>query len=618
MSKNPKANILIVDDKPGNIFALEQILAKPNRNLVRAMSGKEALKILLNKHIDLIILDVQMPEMNGFEVAQIIKSNKRTKDIPIIFASAERKEHQWVMQGFGEGAVDYLYKPLDPDITEAKVSVLLQLQMQRNELIEKNTILEKYALLINNSTDLICIIDPSSLKFIEVNDTVFPMLGYTPQEFKGSQFPFYLNEEDRVLVKKLSSEAGEQISFETRIYRKNRAVKWLFWNIVHKNRLWFANARDITEIKEVEETKSYLAAVVKQSNEAIYLHNPEGRIISWNQGAEEIYGFTETEALKMNIWNIVPEYLMKETQKAIANLTAGKPLQSIETKRITKYGHMVDVMFSASIITDAKGILKSIAITERNITEQKKNQQEIRQLNINLNKNIEQLEITNKELESFSYSVSHDLRAPLRAINGFAGIIVSDFGDRFDEESKNLFGIIQKNASKMGELIDDLLKFSRLGRNELVKVNVDLNGIVSNILNNWTGPDKSHAHIQASPLTPTEGDPSLLSQVFSNLLYNAVKYSAKNPEARIEIGEKSNPNETTYFVKDNGVGFNMTYSDKLFGVFQRLHNADDFEGTGVGLAIVKRIVVRHGGKVWAEGEVNKGATFYFSLPKGGE
>ncbi len=173
MSKSERANILIVDDKAKNIFALEQVLSGAGQgHFIRAINGQEALKTVLNKEIDLIILDVQMPDMDGFEVAQILKSHKRTKDIPIIFASAEKKEHRFMMKGFEEGAVDYLYKPLDPAVTEAKVSVLLQLHLQKKELVRKNLILEKHALLINNSADLICIINARTLKFEEINYAV--------------------------------------------------------------------------------------------------------------------------------------------------------------------------------------------------------------------------------------------------------------------------------------------------------------------------------------------------------------------------------------------------------------------------------------------------------------
>lgn len=614
MPKREKS-ILIVDDKMNNIFALEQMLARSDRNFVRATNGNEALKTVLNKDIDLILLDVQMPEMDGFEVAQILKSNKRTKDIPIIFVSAEMKEHQFMMKGFEEGAIDYLHKPLDKEITEAKVSVLLKLHLQKKNLIESNIALEKFALLINNSADIICIINPETLKIEEVNQAVTTLLGYSIQEVKGSSLLLYLTEEYRQRIQKLSKQLTENISFETQIYNIDRGIKWFHWNIVNKKGLWFANARDITEVKEVEEIKSYLATVVKQSNDAIYLHSPDGQIISWNNGAEKIYGFSETEALAMKIWNIVPDFLINEAHDMVESILQGHQIQSLETKRITKYGEIIDVKFSASVLIDSDHNLRSVAITERNITKQKKSEQEIKQLNIDLQRNVSQLEITNKELESFSYSVSHDLRAPLRAINGYANIIYEEYKAQTDDELKRLLQIIQNNAKKMGVLIDDLLAFSKLGRKEVMKTTVNTAEMVKQITKEFESSTTHKVDVRINSLLPVEGDYTLLYQVFVNLISNAIKYSSKTSAPQIEIGSFEKDGNNIYYVKDNGTGFSMDYAHKLFGVFQRLHSDEEFEGTGVGLAIVQRIIVKHGGNIWAEGEINKGATFYVSLPK---
>jgi len=615
MTKNETANILVVDDKVSNLFALEQILARPGRNLIRAINGKDALKIVLNKDIDLIILDVQMPDMDGFEVANILKSNKRSKDIPIIFASAEKMEHQFVIKGFEEGAVDYLYKPLNAEITEAKVAVLLQLHLRKKELIRKNETLEKYALLINNSADLICIINPRTLKLEEVNEAANAMLGYTAGEMKGTPLSFYLAREDRFVLENMNKEHQEKFSFETRVYTKNRTIKWLHWNIVYKSDLWFANARDVTGVKEVEEIKTHLAVVVKQSDDAIYLHNNAGEIISWNEGAEKIYGFSEEEALNMKIWNIVPDHSLQEMQAVINTILTGEKIQSLEMKRITKYGKMIDVVFSASVITDPNDNLKSVAITERDITQQKKADREIKLLNGELTRHVEELQVSNKELESYSYSISHDLRAPLRVINAYANIILEDYAGQFDGELKRLFGNIEITAIKMGTLVDDLLAFSQLGRRAVTKKVLDFNKMVHRVVDDVTAAGNPDLHISIGPLKSTEGDETLLHQVFVNLVSNAVKYSSKKESSIIDIGCSENDQEYTYYVKDNGTGFNMEYVDKLFGVFQRLHKNDEFEGTGVGLAIVQRIVAKHGGRVWAEGKEGVGATFYFSLPR---
>lgn len=615
--KNKRANILIVDDKTSNIFALEQILSKRDWNILSVTSGNEALKIVLNKDIDLVILDVQMPDMDGFEVAQILKSSKRTKDIPIIFASAEKKEHRSMVKGFEEGAVDYLFKPLDPEITNAKISVLLKVYLQKKELIEKNGTLEKYALLIDNSADLICIINAETLKFEEVNQSSTSLLEYSPEEMKGTSLLFYLAEEDRSTIQKLCKRKESNLAFETQIYSKKRNIKWFDWKIVNKGGLWFANARDITDIKEVEEIKNYLATVVKQSEDAIYLHNPEGRIISWNKGAEKIYGFAETEALNMNIWNIVPEHLMSEAQEIINNILKGEKIHSFETKRITKYGRIVDIVFSASVITDSNGELKSVAITERDITQQKKSDQEIKELNDDLQENVNQLEIANKELESFSYSVSHDLRAPLRHIDGFVQLISERENGRLDTTSEGYLKIVSNAAQKMGQLIDELLTFSRMSRQEIRYVRVDLNSIVTETLNvlNPVTVDRAISWDIGS-LPTIEGDPTLLAAVMTNLMSNAIKFTRNREEAKIAIGFFDDTNElATVFVRDNGAGFDMQYANKLFGVFQRLHREEEFEGIGIGLATVQRIVNRHGGRTWAESEPDKGATFYLTLKK---
>ncbi len=614
MKKTDKAVILIVDDKPANLLAIESLLAAKDRLILTAAKGAEALKISLNKDIDLIVLDVQMPDMNGFEVAQILKSNKKTKDIPIIFATAESKEHGLMMKGYEEGAIDYLFKPLDPEIVKAKVAVLLKIQLQKKELIEKNHSLEKSALLINNSADIIGIIDASSFMIEEINNAFSTILGYSLAETKETALTFFLSNEDRVMVNRLSKQVKERLSFETRIYCKNRSIKWLQWNVMVKYGKWFVNARDITEIKQVEKIRNYLATVVKQSNDAVYIHDHEGKIISWNEGAEKIYGYMEREALKMKIWNIIPEYMQPATGEIMNKIIYGEKLQDVETKRITKHGKLIDVLFSAAVITDSGNEQKSVAITERDITQQKIAVEQIRQLNNELQNNVVQLEATNKELESFSYSISHDLRAPLRAINGFSKIIEEDYAQCFDDESKRLFQVIQQNSRKMGTLIDDLLAFSKLGKKPVQKSKINMTEMVEKLIYEIEQETPHKASITMHSLYTAEADYNLLSQVWINLISNAIKYSAKKDKPIIEIGSTQHKDEIIFYIKDNGAGFDMKHADKLFGVFQRLHNPGQFEGTGIGLAIVQRVINKHGGKVWAEAKMEEGATFYFTLP----
>jgi light-regulated signal transduction histidine kinase (bacteriophytochrome) len=249
----------------------------------------------------------------------------------------------------------------------------------------------------------------------------------------------------------------------------------------------------------------------------------------------------------------------------------------------------------------------------------------VRELHAALVAKAAQLEATNKELESFSYSVSHDLRAPLRAIDGFALMLVEDYQERLDAEGLRYLSVIRQSSRRMGALIDDLLSFSRLGRQPVVvygEINVDslVREVVEEVLHAESLGGRSAAatapSIEVQPLPPTRGDRGLLRQVWANLIGNAVKYSSKAARPVIQISGRQVGAETHYSVRDNGVGFDMEYAGQLFNVFQRLHRADEFGGTGVGLAIVHRVITRHGGRVWAEGKVDHGAVFSFALPRG--
>ncbi|MBU1969268.1 MAG: two-component sensor histidine kinase [Gammaproteobacteria bacterium] len=226
-----------------------------------------------------------------------------------------------------------------------------------------------------------------------------------------------------------------------------------------------------------------------------------------------------------------------------------------------------------------------------------------------------QLEAANKELEAFSYSVSHDLRSPLRAIDGFSSILLENYSAKLDDEGKRLLGVVRDNTSHMGQLIDDILQFSRTGRAELASVVVDMDRLVRDVLHELRHLTMgSTLQVEIGHLPAVRGDSAMLRQVFVNLLTNAIKFSRTRDTPRIGIGAEVKERETVYYVKDNGVGFDLQHSDKMFGAFERLNNVNEFEGTGIGLAIVKRIVTRHGGRVWAEGKVNEGATIYFALP----
>ncbi len=264
-------------------------------------------------------------------------------------------------------------------------------------------------------------------------------------------------------------------------------------------------------------------------------------------------------------------------------------------------------------------VKEGIFILSNDITDRKKTQKEIESLNEKLEEKVEartaQLQVVNKELEAFSYSVSHDLRAPLRALYGYSKMIEEDYDSVLDDEAKRLLGNIQYYSQKMGKLIDDLLEFSRMGRKEIIKADIDMNELVQAVLNELIISMPHKAKVTIHPLPSVEADFTLIHQVWMNLISNAIKYSSKKEAPEILIGSEKGKNENIFYVKDNGAGFDMKYSHRLFGVFQRLHAPEDFEGTGIGLATTQRILIKLDGRIWFDAQHENGANFYFSLPE---
>jgi light-regulated signal transduction histidine kinase (bacteriophytochrome) len=271
------------------------------------------------------------------------------------------------------------------------------------------------------------------------------------------------------------------------------------------------------------------------------------------------------------------------------------------------------------VYRNEKGNVAGVFAAARDITERKRAEEELRkyheQLEDLVRERTGQLETANKDLEGFAYSVSHDLRVPLRAIDGFSQQVLKHYADKLDDEGKRFLNVVRDNTKKMSQLIDDILAFSRMGRLGMSMSEINMEELARSVFEELK-PDVAgrELSIEIKPLPLCHGDQSMLRQVLVNLLGNAIKFTRPKDTALVEVGGHAESAENIYYVKDNGAGFDMQYADKLFGVFQRLHGVAEFKGTGIGLAIVKRIVTRHGGRVWAEGKVDEGATFYFTLP----
>lgn len=343
----------------------------------------------------------------------------------------------------------------------------------------------------------------------------------------------------------------------------------------------------------------------------------DGLIVKMNDTELMWLGYTRDEVIgRMRLSDLLtPESLVKFEEQFRELKTKGI-VKDVDLDFVRSDGTILPVIRSSSAQKDEHGAYVMSRSTVFDNTERKRREAEFRKLNDALRRRGVELEAANKELEAFGYSVSHDLRTPLRAMDGYSHMLEDDYSDRLDAEGKRMLRAIRQSALKLSTLIDDLLTLSRLANARPSLVEVDMNSLVDEVLAEVKVDANPAARVMVEPLAPAQADPTLLRQVWSNLLNNAFKYSSGRAQPVIAISSTIDTECVAYTVRDNGVGFNMKYYDKLFGVFQRLHGEKEFPGTGVGLAIVRRVVSRLGGRVWAEGRPDEGAAFHFTLPRG--
>lgn len=349
-------------------------------------------------------------------------------------------------------------------------------------------------------------------------------------------------------------------------------------------------------VREARDRALWLARFPEQNPNPVIRTSTDGKVLYSNPASAKLDGW------RCEVGQVLRSELLSLIKRAMA-----------EKEEIQADVLLADRFYIVWVVPfPAEGYVN---LYGRDITSRKRMEEELEQAHKELQKHANRLEAANRELESFSYSVSHDLRSPLRAIDGFTRMILNEQGENFDTETRRKFGIVQENARRMGQLIDDLLRLSRVGRANLNWSKIDMKGLVTEVLQEIRATEPEHKFTaEIGDLLKAQGDPTLVRQVVLNLLSNAVKFTRGKGDGYIKVGSFEEAGEKVYYIKDNGVGFDMKYYDKLFGVFQRLVSENQFEGTGVGLAIVQRIIQRHGGRVWAEGKMNEGATFYFTLP----
>ncbi len=356
--------------------------------------------------------------------------------------------------------------------------------------------------------------------------------------------------------------------------------------------------------------------IVDTAREGIWELGPDTLTTFVNARMAEMLGYSEKEMIGRAASDFMFDEDMIDHLKIMDSRRQGLP-ENFEQRFRRKDGGAVWTLVSATPIVSEENRFRGSIDMLTDITERKRAETELRalkdDLEIRVTERTSQLEAANRELEAFSYSVSHDLRTPLRAIDGFSHILLDDYAGKLDEEGKRLLNVVRDNTTRMGQLIDDMLKFSRTGRAEMTYSVIDMENLAFEVVEEFR-PTDSKLQVVIEAIPPATGDPAMMRQVFVNLVSNAIKFSRHREPAMIKVGGSIKGEEAIYFVQDNGAGFDIKYADKLFGVFQRLHSVNEFEGTGIGLAIVKRIITRHGGRVWAEGKVNEGATIYFALP----
>jgi PAS domain S-box-containing protein len=535
--------ILVVDDTTANLQLLTRLLTAHGYTVHPASDGELALEFVRSTLPDLILLDIRMPGMDGYEVCRRLKADKRTHSIPVIFISILEDECNKI-KGFQAGAVDYITKPFQAEEVLARVRIHLHLRELTEHLEQK----------VSERTEEL----------------------HTANAQLQHELAERIQVEERLRV----SEERLRLTLEA------TQIGIFDWDVL-KDR-WYASPEYYTmlgyEAKDgMEDRSEWLAKMHPHDRPQVEAKIKEvlARAPSADRSDAYAYEARIRHADGSYRWHIV---------------------KGLGVKR------------------DAQGSVKRMLGIRMDITERKATEEALRQLNMELDRRVldrtAQLEAANKELEAFAYTVSHDLRAPLRHIDGYLQLLQKRAETALDDQSRHYMDAISDTVINMGQLIDDLLAFSRMGRHTLSFQQVDLGKLVGDVIRELE-PDAAGRNIDwcIGDLPMVSGDTAMLRMVLGNLIANALKFTRPRQQARIEIGSLPGQNqETVIFLRDNGVGFDMAYGDKLFGVFQRLHHTDEFEGTGIGLANVRRLIARHGGRTWAKGKVDQGATFYFSLP----
>jgi len=410
--------------------------------------------------------------------------------------------------------------------------------------------------------------------------------------------------------------AEELVVLGESFLRMRDAIRTQMADLAEKNQQLVA---EVAQRREAEQERDRLVSILDATTDLVSMADPQGNLLYLNRAGRAMTGLGNRHVSEIPIPGIHPVWAADLIMQQAIPTAIRDGSWSGDTALLTADGREIPVSQVILAHYDSTGQLQYLSTIMRDITERKRAEDEIRMLNTTLEQRVRartaELEATMRELEAFSYSVSHDLRAPLRAIDGFSRIVVEDHAAQLDAEARGYLERVRNAVQRMGVQIDELLELSRVGRAAMNLTDVDITRLANKVVEQLRAGDPARTvQVTITPALAGRGDERLLRLVLENLLGNAWKYTRHTADAHVEFGSRKEGGESAFFVRDNGAGFDMAYVDKLYKPFQRLHRAEDYEGTGVGLAIVARIVTRHGGRVWAEGQVGKGATFFFTLP----
>ena len=629
-------NILSLEDSPYDFEIIRGFLldAGIDAAMDRVDREPDFISSLHKQKYDIILADYNLPDYDA--VSALKKSKEIVPDIPFIVVSGSIGEEK-AIELIKQGAVDYVLKDKPDKLAYAVTRALEQAKEKEARILAEKEAQEseaKYRALYENSINGIFRSAPDG-HLLEVNPAYAHMFGYnSPAEIiaainnVGAQL--YLYPEQRKEVIDILAANGEMEPREFEAVRRDGTPFWVLIAVAevidaNGNLLYYEGTNmDITMRKRTEkalkENEERFKKVIECSGVWIWEVDAKGMYTYVSPMEENILGYKTDEIIGKKYFydSFAPEIKVEMTKAALGVFAEKGVFTNLENANIHKDGHIVILSTSGSPLLDAKGNLLGYRGADTDITLRKQGEEEIKRINAELEQRVHertfQLETINKELESFSYSVSHDLRSPLRSIDGFSNLLLKNYSNLLDDQGKDYFQRVMKASRRMGLLIDDLMKLSRFTRIEMKRGITNLSSIAESIVEEFKSADpERQINIFIQPGMIANVDSDLIQNALQNLFDNAWKYSKNKADAKIEFGAMEKDGNTVYYVRDNGAGFDMKYVDKLFSAFQRLHSDDEFEGTGIGLATVNRIIHRHGGTIWAEGAVNSGATFYFTL-----